>query len=95
MRRLLIASTVLALASIVPASAQAATLTFSQPCFRRRDRLAARPADPLHPDGRHARDCATRSSADFPGSLSTTEVRGFFDGAGNASGVFTSYNVPA
>ena len=92
MRRLLIASTVLALAAIVPASAQAATLTFPQPCFAAG--VGSLPDQPIPftltggtPGLRYT------VSADFPGNLSTTEVRGFFDGAGNASGVFTNYNV--
>ena len=94
MRRLLIASTVLVLASIVPASAQAATLSFRQPCFAAG--VGSLPDQPIPftltggtPGPRYT------VSADFPGAVSTTEIRGFFDGAGNASGVFTSYNVPS
>jgi len=92
MRRLLIASTVLALAFAVPASAQAATLTFSQPCYAAG--IGSAPDQPIPftltggaPGQRYT------VSADFPGGLNTTEVRGFFDAAGNASGVFASYNV--
>jgi hypothetical protein len=92
MRRLLIASTVLVLVSIVPASAQAATLSFSQPCYAAG--IGSLPDQPIAftltggtPGLRYT------VKADYPGSLSTTEIRGFFDGAGNASGVFSSYNV--
>jgi len=92
MRRLLIASTVLVLASTVPASAQAATLTFAKPCFAAG--VGSLPDQPIPftltggtPGLRYT------VSADYPGNLSTTEVRGVFDGAGNASGVFTNYNV--
>ena len=92
MRRLLIASTVLALVSVVPASAQAATLTFSQPCYAAG--VGSLPDQPIAftltggtPGLRYT------VKPDFPGGLSTTEVRGSFDAAGNASGVFTSYNV--
>jgi len=94
MRRLLIASTVLVLVlvSIVPASAQAATLTFSQPCYAAG--VGSLPDQPIPftltggtPGLRYT------VKADFPGNISTTEVRGFFDGAGNASGAFSSYNV--
>ena len=92
MRRLLIASTVLALASIAPASAQAATLTFSRPCFAAVPGTAAdQPITFTLTGGTPGYNWRVNTN-DF-NTLSVVEARGTFDAAGNASGAFTSYSL--
>lgn len=95
MRRLLILSSVVALLTVVPASAaQAATLTFAQPCFASQPGFA--PDQPL-------RFTLTGGTPGYNwqvklndiNTINGVDVRGTFDAAGNATGAITQYSVRA
>lgn len=92
MRRLPIVFTVLTLAFAVPASAQAATLTFDRPCFAAVPGLAAdQPITFTLTGGTPGYNW--RVNADDFRAISTVQASGTFDAAGNARGSFPSYSV--
>ena len=92
MRRGLITGTILLLASTVPASAQAATLTFARPCYAAVPGQAAdQPIAFALTGGTPGYNWKVNTN-DF-NTLSVTEARGTFDANGNAIGAFTSYSL--
>lgn len=82
----------LSLILVLPSAAQAATLTFSRPCFAAVPGSGAdQPITFSLTGGTPGQNYTV--SADFPGNITATDVRGVFDATGNAVGSFSSYSI--